>query len=76
MIKSHRLVKRRHKTVNIADKKSQTRVKYTQKCKFKWQKVITLSHKNSQTSHKSDKLVKKSDKGWWTSEKKWQKVRN
>ena len=35
MIKSHRLVKRRHKTVNIDDKKSQTRVKYTQKCKFK-----------------------------------------
>ena len=33
--------KKRHKNVNLDDKKSQNSVKKTQKCKLKWQK----SHK-------------------------------
>ena len=34
VIKSHHIVKKRHKTVNLCDKKSQTSVKKSQKCKF------------------------------------------
>ena len=35
MIKRHKLVKKRHKSVNIGEQKSKTSVKNTQKCKFK-----------------------------------------
>ena len=35
MTKTQKLVYQRHKNVNLDDKKSQTRVKRTQKCKFR-----------------------------------------
>ena len=38
MKKSHKLVKPKHKNVNLSDKKSQNSVKNAQKCKFKWKK--------------------------------------
>ena len=36
--KRHKLVKKRHKNVNLGDKKPQTNVKNALKCKFKWKK--------------------------------------
>ena len=60
--------KKRHKNVNLDDKKSQNSVKKTQKCKFKWQK----SHKPVKKSHKNVNL---GDKKSQTSVNKTQKCK-
>ena len=55
-------MKKRHKNINLGDKKSQTIVKKTQKCKFKWKKskkpvkkrhkIVNLGGKKLKTSVK------------------------
>ena len=41
MKKSHNIVKKCYKNVNLSDKKSQTSVESSQKCKFRWLNVTT-----------------------------------
>ena len=64
MIKSHKLVKKIHWTVNLGNKNSQISEKRHKKCKFRWQKVAkwckkykysNLGNKKLQTSLKIQK---------------------
>ena len=71
-------MKKRHKNVNLGDKKLKTSEKKTQKCKFKLKKdtkmqiQVTKSHKLVRKSHKNVNL---GDKKLKTSKKKIQKCK-
>ena len=69
MTKSHELVRKSDKNVNLSEGKWETSVKKPQKVTNLWKK----SNKKSQTTEKCHKLVKKTLQ---TCEKKWQNVTN